>query len=151
MSSIQLVSCYPVNLVYLNTNLNTFLDCGHVCTRNTVHLRDQNLNDNLVLADMGCRNTVFMSESQSGIYNMNEWIKAGVGCLRIELVDENGDNAAKIVSSYLQFLREEIHADDVWDLLETIPDSNGRLGGVGEGSLRNDVERKSGALSSSVH
>ena len=92
-----------------------------------------------------------MSESQSGIYNMNEWIEAGVGCLRIELVDETGDDATKILSSYLQFLRKEIHADCVWDTLETIPDSNGRLGGVGEGSLRNDVERKSGALSSNIH
>jgi len=126
-------------------------DCGHVCTRNNVHLRDQNSKDNLVLADMGCRNTVFMSEAQSGAYDVHEWVKARVGSLRVEMVDESGMDAVKIISSYLRFLDGDIYADDLWDVLEEIPDSNGRLGGVGVGSLRNDRERKSGSLSSSVH
>ncbi len=130
---------------------DSYQDCGHVCTRNTVHLRDQSGNDNLVLADMGCRNTVFASESQSGVHSVDEWVRAGVGHLRIELVDEVGDDAARIVSSYLQFLSNEKHATDVWDVLGEIPDSNGRSGGVGLGSLRNSVERRSGEISSSVH
>jgi hypothetical protein len=57
---------------------NSYQDCGHVCTRNTVHLHDQNGKDNLVLADMGCRNTVFMVDSQTGVFSMNEWARAGV-------------------------------------------------------------------------
>jgi len=130
---------------------DSYQDCGHVCTRNTVHLRDQNGKDNLVLADMGCRNTVFMAESQSGIYSVNEWTQAGVGHFRIELVDEVGEDAVRIVSSYLDFLSNENHANDVWNVLGEIPDSNGRNGGVGAGSLRNSVERRSGELSSSVH
>lgn len=32
---------------------NSYLDCGHVCTRHNVHLRDEKGFDNLVLADMG--------------------------------------------------------------------------------------------------
>ena len=130
---------------------NSYQDCGHVCTRNTVHLRDQSGKDNLVLADMGCRNTVFMSESQSGVYSMNSWSKANIGYFRIELVDENGRDAVKIVSSYLRFMSKETQAKAVWDELALIPDSNGRLGGVGVGSLRNSVERRSGELSVSVH
>lgn len=130
---------------------NSYEDCGHVCTRNTVHLRDQNGKDNLVLADMGCRNTVFSAESQSGLYSMNEWIKAGIGHLRIELVDESGEDAARIASSYLQYLSKEIEPETAWKELDLIPDSNGRPGGVGVGSLRNSVERRSGELSSSVH
>ena len=128
---------------------NSYQDCGHVCTRNTVHLRDQNGKDNLVLADMGCRNTVFMAESQTGVFSMNEWARAGVGHLRIELVDESGPDASKIVTSYLQVSSKEIHANEVWDMLEIIPDSNGRLGGVGFGSLRNAAERPSGAVTTS--
>ena len=130
---------------------NSYLDCGHVCTRNSVHLRDQNGNDNLVLADMGCRNTVFSSESQTGVFSMNDWVRAGVGHLRIELVDESGIDATKIVNSYLQFISKEIQASEVWDRLKIIPDSNGRLGGVGFGSLRNAAERRSGAVTSNVH
>jgi putative protease len=45
---------------------NLYQDCGHVYTRNMVHLRDQDGKDNLVLADMGCRNTVFMAEIANG-------------------------------------------------------------------------------------
>lgn len=130
---------------------NSYLDCGHVCTRNTVHLRDQNGNDNLVLADMGCRNTVFSAESQTGVFSMNDWVRAGVGNLRIELVDEIGIDATKIVNSYLKFLSKELQASDVWDRLKVIPDSNGRFGGVGFGSLRNAAERRSGAVTSNVH
>ncbi|KAL7536993.1 hypothetical protein ACHAXR_007521 [Thalassiosira sp. AJA248-18] len=131
---------------------NSYQDCGHVCTKNTVHLRDQSGKDNLVLADLGCRNTVFMAESQSGVHSINEWMQAGVGHFRIELVDESGSDAVKIVSSYLQFLSKERQATDVWDELSGILDSNGRLGGVGVGSLRNSAERRSGELSSSsVH
>ena len=125
---------------------NSYQDCGHVCTRNTVHLRDQNGKDNLVLADMGCRNSVFMAEAQTGVFSMNEWVRAGAGHLRIEFVDESGSDAANIVTSYLQFLSKEIHAREVWDRLELIPDSNGRLGGVGFGSLRNAAERRSGEV-----
>lgn len=130
---------------------NSYQDCGHVCTRNTVHLRDQNGKDNLVLADLGCRNTVFQAESQSGIYSLNEWVKAGVRHLRIELVDENRDDAVKIIKAYLKFLCKEKQASDVWEVLEEIRDSNGRMGGVGVGSLRNSLERRSGEITSNVH
>ena len=133
------------------SNGDSYQDCGHVCTKNTVHLRDQGGKDNLVLADLGCRNTVFMSESQSGLYSMDEWTKANVGHFRIELVDESGKDAVKIVSAYLQFLSNDMEPNDVWDELSSIPDSNGRLMGVGVGSLRNSAERRSGELSSSVH
>lgn len=130
---------------------DSYQDCGHVCTRNTVHLRDQNGKDNLVLADMGCRNTVFQAESQSGVYSLNEWVKAGIGHVRIELVDEKGDDAVKVVSAYLQFLEKDKQASDVWSVLEGVRDSNGRMAGVGIGSLRNSVERRSGEITSNVH
>jgi len=130
---------------------DSYQDCGHVCTRETVHLRDQEGRDNLVLADMGCRNTVFQAESQSGVYSMDEWADAGVGSFRIELVDERGDDAVGVVSSYLAFLAGERQASDVWRALDAVPDSNGRAGGVGVGSLRNASERRSGSLSSSIH
>ena len=94
---------------------------------------------------------VGQAESQSGVYSMDEWADAGVGSFRIELVDERGDDAVGVVSSYLAFLAGERQASDVWRALDAVPDSNGRAGGVGVGSLRNASERRSGSLSSSVH
>ena len=97
---------------------NSYQDCGHVCTRNTIHLRDQNGKDNLVLADMGCRNTVFNSASQSGVYSIDDWKRAGINRLRIELVDESGDDSIKIVSAYMQHLSGQKTAWQVWQILE---------------------------------
>ena len=45
---------------------NSYLDCGHPCESNSVHLRDGSGKDHLVLADEGCRNTVFNAQAQSG-------------------------------------------------------------------------------------
>ena len=38
--------------------------------------------DHLVLADMGCRNTVFNATAQSGLPFVPEFAAAGVGCFR---------------------------------------------------------------------
>lgn len=130
------------------TKGNSYLDCGHVCTRvNSVHLRDQTGKDNLVLADMGCRNTVFSSKAQSGVHSLKDWSKAGVGTFRIELVDEQREDVEKIVNGYLDVLNGKQTASDVWDMLKSIKDSNGREGGVSHGSLRNTSERRAGELS----
>ena len=45
---------------------NSYLDCGRPCESNSVHLRDCNGKDHLVVADEGCRNTVFNAQAQSG-------------------------------------------------------------------------------------
>ena len=50
---------------FLSTG-DSYLDCGHPCEHHTVHLRDgADGKDHLVLADMGCRNTVFDAQIQS--------------------------------------------------------------------------------------
>lgn len=125
---------------------NSYLDCGHVCTRNNIHLRDLSGNDNLVLADMGCRNTVFSSEAQSGVHSIQEWASAGIGCIRIELVDEGRDDAKKIVEGYHAVLSGNEKAGKIWDLLKEVKDSNGRCAGVSHGSYRNTRERRAGEL-----
>mmetsp|Transcript_8059 Transcript_8059/g.12618 ORF Transcript_8059/g.12618 Transcript_8059/m.12618 type:complete len:964 (-) Transcript_8059:182-3073(-) len=125
---------------------NSYLDCGHVCTRNNVHLRDLFGNDSLVLADMGCRNTVFSSEAQSGVHSIQEWANAGVGCIRVELVDEGRDDVQKIVKGYHAVLSGKEKAGLIWDFLKEVKDSNGRCAGVSHGSYRNKVERRAGEL-----
>jgi collagenase-like PrtC family protease len=125
---------------------NSYLDCGHVCTRNNVHLRDEGGNDNLVLADMGCRNTVFSAQSQSGVQSIRQWIDAGIHHFRVELVDEGAEDTETIVSGYLGVLAGTAKPSVVWDSLRYTRDSNGRAAGVSLGSFRNSEERKAGAL-----
>ena len=128
------------------SNGNSYVDCGHACTRHTVHLRDQTGNDNLVLADMGCRNTVFTAEAQSGVHSIKEWSDVGIGRLRVELVDESPEDAEEVVSSYLGVMAGDLRPKDAWERLKHIRDSNGREGGVSLGSLKNGVERRAGEI-----
>ena len=126
---------------------NSYIDCGHVCTRHTVHLRDESGEfDNLVLADMGCRNTVFAAQAQSGVHSIKEWKNAGIGRIRIELVDEGPSDVALIINGYNDVLMGNDRAGNVWDALHHVRDSNGRMAGVTHGSLRNTVERRAGEL-----
>lgn len=128
------------------TKGNSYLDCGHACTHNRIHLRDQTGKDNLVLADMGCRNTVFSAEAQSGVHSIKDWSEAGVGFLRIELVDEGKEDVKKIIEGYEQVLLGEQRASQLWETLKSICDSNGRAAGVSHGSFRNLSERRAGEL-----
>jgi hypothetical protein len=128
------------------SNGNSYLDCGHACTRHNVHLRDQTGADNLVLADMGCRNTVFSAEAQSGAYSLKQWIDAGARQFRVELVDESPADVKQIVAGYRNILDGTMRPKELWGALEHVRDSNGRIGGVGYGSLRNGVERRAGEV-----
>jgi len=60
----------------------------------------QNETDHLVLADMGCRNTFSMAESQSSVYSVWD-------------TENRTSRRVNIVSSYIKFLSEEKHANDV--------------------------------------
>ncbi|GAX25725.1 hypothetical protein FisN_14Lh038 [Fistulifera solaris] len=126
---------------------NSYQDCGHVCTRHSVHLRDGNTGaDQLVLADMGCRNTVFSAEAQSGVHSLKEWHQAGVGRVRIELVDECLEDIRRMITGYEQVLNGTSKPSITWEMLQNVRDTNGRISGVSLGSLRNQVERRAGEL-----
>ena len=118
-----------------------------MCTRHTVHLRDTSGQDNLLLADMGCRNTLFAAQAQSGAHSLSQWKQAGARHFRIELVDEGRDDVQRIVNGYKDVLDGKMKPKELWqDTLEMVQDSNGRTGGVSFGSFRNGKERKAGAL-----
>jgi collagenase-like PrtC family protease len=125
---------------------DSYLNCGHVCTRNNVYLRDETGADNLVLADMGCRNTVFSSQAQSGCHSINQWRDAGVRAMRIELVDESKNDSKVVILQYLGILAGTMTAREAWENLSQIKDGNGREGGVSLGSFNNKSERRAGAL-----
>ncbi len=128
---------------------NSYLDCGHVCTRNTLHLQD-NMEDHrnqhhLVLADMGCRNTIFSAEAQSGLHTLHEWHAAGIQRIRLEFTDESFDDIKLILNGYVNVLDKNQKPKDVWhEFNNQIRDSNGRLTGITLGSFQNTHQRKAG-------
>lgn len=53
-----------------------------------------------MLADMGCRNTVFDASAQSGLPHLAGLVGAGYGTLRVELVDEPAAYVAPLLEGY---------------------------------------------------
>jgi hypothetical protein len=74
--------------------------------------------------------------------------ETGANCFRIELVNESAEDIGMIVYGYADVLEGKIKPNVLWESLEDMGDSNGRKGGVSFGSLRNDVERRTGKISS---
>mmetsp|Transcript_23260 Transcript_23260/g.55113 ORF Transcript_23260/g.55113 Transcript_23260/m.55113 type:complete len:103 (+) Transcript_23260:665-973(+) len=96
---------------------------------------------------MGCRNTLFNAQAQSGARFVGAWRQAGVRRLRIELVDEPAHVAVRLVELYAALLRGDASIDELLTFVEEhAHDSNGRLHGVGEGSLRVQKEREWSSL-----
>jgi len=113
-----------------------YKDCGHPCETNTVHLRDHDQKDHLVLADMGCRNTVFNAQAQSGATFVSQLQRAGFTSFRIELVDEPAHQVKPLLEGYHSLINGRISARDLWAELQFVPDANGNAQGVSSGSLR---------------
>lgn len=53
-----------------------------------------------MLADMGCRNTVFNSGAQSGLFQLPALLSSGVRSFRVELVDERPEHVAPLLQGY---------------------------------------------------
>jgi collagenase-like PrtC family protease len=125
---------------------NSYKDCGHPCESNVVHLRDQSSADHLVLADMGCRNTVFNAQAQSAVHYLKDLAAAGYGAFRIELVDEPAEVVPGLLEGYREVLQGRKHPGQLWAWLAQLPDANGRVHGVSAGSLEVVKERKTGQM-----
>ena len=125
---------------------DSYKDCGHPCETQNVHLRDGDGKDHLVLADMGCRNTVFNATAQSGAEYVDQLTAAGVQHFRVELVDEPAGVVAPLMEGYRRVLAGEMRGSELVAWVGTLPDANGRSHGAGPGSLEVRQERDRGSM-----
>ncbi|PNH10386.1 hypothetical protein TSOC_002887 [Tetrabaena socialis] len=125
---------------------NSYRDCGHPCETHRLHLRDDKGADHLVLADMGCRNTVFNAKAQSGVFYLRDLIRAGFRTVRLELVDEQPQFVAPLLEGYRDVILGRRGPGDLWRWLGTLPDANGAAHGVEAGSLTVHKERARGGM-----
>ena len=75
-------------------------DCGRPCDRHRVELRDRVGADFPLLADTGCRNTVFNSVAQSAAEYIPKMLDLGVHHFRVELLRETPDQVAPLLTHY---------------------------------------------------
>jgi putative protease len=108
--------------------------CGRPCDRHEVSLRDRAKMDHPVIADVGCRNTVFHAAAQSAASIVPALQKAGVRRYRIELVRESGTDVTRIVEAYQSLLTGRVAPAQVADVWRSLKAENGY--GVVTGSLR---------------
>ncbi len=61
-----------------------------------------------VMADVGCRNTVFGAEAQEASAHLSHWLKTGIVHYRIEFVHESADLVTQVTSAFRQTLTGQI-------------------------------------------
>lgn len=84
---------------YLSSG-HDYRDCGHPCEKHRIALRDARGREHPVMADVGCRNTVFNGEAQTAARHLTSWWQAGVRDYRLEFVHESGANVTEVVAAY---------------------------------------------------
>ena len=118
------------------SNGTDYTNCGRPCDRHRVEVRDRVGLTHLVKADVGCRNTVFNARAQTGAQYFVRLQRAGLGYFRVELLDEDRENARRLISLYLGLLEGSRTGDELWHELK----ADSRLG-VTHGTLVNAGNR----------
>ncbi len=108
----------------------TYKDCGRPCENHIVHLRDRVGLRHRLQADVGCRNTLFNGQAQTGARYFDALRAAGLCRFRIELLDETAAQAAATIQAYQQLLAGTLDAATLRDQVQALEQL-----GVTEGTL----------------
>ncbi|MDB6072197.1 MAG: peptidase [Verrucomicrobiales bacterium] len=92
----------------------TFLDCGRPCEKHSVKLRDRVGMEHPLKADVGCRNTLFNSQAQTGAQFFPQLMAAGLRRFRIELLEEDADGVRRVLNTYRGLLEGRVEGGDLW-------------------------------------
>jgi len=91
-----------------------YRDCGRPCDKHDVRLRDRTGAQHPLKADVGCRNTVFNSQAQTGAEFVERMLALGVRHFRIEFLNETPTEVTQTITKYRQLLRGEITGAQLW-------------------------------------
>jgi U32 family peptidase len=107
-------------------------DCGRPCDRHRVELRDRVGAEFPLLADVGCRNTIFNSVPQSAAEYVPRMLKLGLRHFRVELLRENAAESQAILTRYARVLAGLDDGRSAWrglQLLNQLGVTRGTLSG----------------------
>jgi putative protease len=114
---------------FLSTG-TTYRDCGRPCEKHQVALRDPQGRAHPVIADVGCRNTVFGAEAQQASTHIDSWRQVGIRHFRLEFVHESAQEVERVTSAFQEYLQGRINAGQLGGELKRYAPA-----GVTEGSL----------------
>jgi putative protease len=84
---------------FLSTG-TSYRDCGRPCEVHRVALRDTAGREHPVMADVGCRNTVFGAEAQEASLHLAAWRAAGIGRFRLEFAHESREEVTAVTRAF---------------------------------------------------
>jgi U32 family peptidase len=108
----------------------SYEDCGHPCEKHRVALRDTNGRAHPVMADVGCRNTVFGAEAQEASQHLRMWHDAGIEHYRLEFVHETGEQVMQVAEAFNTALGGKLDHVELRNRLQRISPQ-----GITQGSL----------------
>jgi putative protease len=114
---------------FLSTG-TSYKDCGRPCEKHRVELRDQSGRSHPVVADVGCRNTVFGAEAQEASQHLAAWMGAGIRHFRLEFAHETAEEVTRVTRAFQSALAGEGTFADLGRTLKACAP-----GGVTQGSL----------------
>jgi putative protease len=112
------------------SNGTSYLDCGHPCEKHRVELRDGRGRNHPVMADVGCRNTVFGSEAQVASRHLDPMMQSGIAHYRLEFVHESAQAVRQVSAAFQDYFKGRINSDELDQYLQKIAPQ-----GTTEGSL----------------
>ncbi len=95
-------------------------DCGRPCDRHRVELRDRVGAAFPLLADTGCRNTVFNSVAQSAAQYIPRMLSLGVKHFRVELVRETREQVTPLLEHYSRLIAGLETSREAWRSLQVL-------------------------------
>jgi putative protease len=96
-------------------------NCGRPCDRHAVQLRDRVGSRHVLVADVGCRNTLFNATAQSGAEVVDQLLRLGVRQFRVEFLhDEPADQVRRCIGLYRDLIRGDISGREVWTALQAV-------------------------------
>ena len=114
---------------FLSTG-TTVKDCGRPCESHVVQLRDRVGQLHRLQADVGCRNTLFNGQAQTGARFFASLRAAGMSRFRVELLDEDAATTTRTLRAYQDLLAGTADAASLLDRVQALE----KLG-VTEGTL----------------
>ena len=114
---------------FLSTG-TSYRDCGRPCEKHRVALRDSAGRAHPVMADVGCRNTVFGAEAQEASAHLDDWRDAGIHRFRLEFAHESGEQVTRVTRAFEDALAGRISMRELGMRLQKLTPQ-----GTTEGSL----------------
>ncbi len=88
-------------------------NCGHPCEQHRIALKDARGRQHAVMADVGCRNTVFGAEVQSAAKFLDQMRRAGIRHFRCEFVHQDEKTTWAVCESFLEYFAETISSQQL--------------------------------------